>query len=183
MRDDDRLVSLDARRAERSRAARKASLARFKPSYSLAVWLALLTFAVLTYLAFGRSGAVITADMSAGMHTGGISECGLIRRTCLVDGDTGWQDGTKWRLQNIDAPEMDDKAQCSAEREKARTSLARLIELMAGGYIIKSSGRNDRYGRALVDITLRDGRNVGQVLMAEGLAQPWPNTGNVWCDF
>jgi endonuclease YncB( thermonuclease family) len=25
--------------------------------------------------------------------------------TCLVDGDTGWERGVKWRLLDIDAPE------------------------------------------------------------------------------
>lgn len=115
------------------------------------------------------------------LQAGGIKECGLIRRTCLVDGDTGWQDGIKWRMQGIDAPEVDDKAECGAEREKANASLERLIELMANGYTVKASGRNDKYERALVDVVLRDGRDAGRVLMAEGLAQPWPNQGNVWC--
>jgi hypothetical protein len=27
-----------------------------------------------------------------------------------------------------------------------------------------------------------DGRDAGDVLMAEHLAQPWPNRGNVWCE-
>lgn len=36
--------------------------------------------------------------------------------------------------------------------------------------------------RALLSIGLADGRDAGRVLMEEGLAQPWPNVGNVWCE-
>src|SRR5262249_2810979 len=28
------------------------------------------------------------------------------RATCLVDGDTGWEGGLKWRLSAVDAPEI-----------------------------------------------------------------------------
>ncbi|MEN3793937.1 hypothetical protein [Fulvimarina sp. MAC3] len=38
-----------------------------------------------------------------------------------------------------------------------------------------------RYGRALVSIQLSNGRDAGQTLIDEGLAQPWPNSGNPWC--
>lgn len=72
-------------------------------------------------------------------------------------------------------------AECESERLKAVASLQRLTELMAPGYSIKGSGKSDRFGRALVDILLDDGRNAGVTLMSEGLAQLWPNTGNVWC--
>ena len=40
----------------------------------------------------------------------------------------------------------------------------------------------DPHGRALVDIELPDGRDVSRILLKEGLAQPWPNRGNMWCD-
>ncbi len=115
------------------------------------------------------------------LHTGIVTECGLFRRTCLVNGDTGRQDGIKWRTHAIDAPEPDTKAGCGAEQEKAKASLARLKALMADGYTIKPSVQNDRFGRALVDVVLRDGPDAGFVRITEGLAHPWPNTGNVWC--
>ncbi|WP_185982578.1 hypothetical protein [Aureimonas mangrovi] len=51
---------------------------------------------------------------------------------------------------------------------------------MSGGYTL-SGGDYDRYDRRLVEITVADGRDAGSVLLEEGLAQPWPNSGNPWC--
>jgi endonuclease YncB( thermonuclease family) len=102
--------------------------------------------------------------------------------TCIVDGDTGWENGVKWRYLAIDAPEMPKHAECKAEGKRAIQSRDRLRELMAGGYTINWSGDKGRYGRQLVTVTLADGRDAGNVLLSEHLAQPWPNRGNVWCD-
>lgn len=181
MMGDNEPVNLSSRRKEEERANRVATVQRWAPSRAVMAWTALLSVAAVTHFAFGWGSDVQRADMSATLQPGGIKECGIIRYTCLVDADTGWQDGVKWRLLNIDAPEMDRKAECAAEKEKAEAALQRLRELMADGYTIKNSGRKDRYDRALVDVMLRDGRDAGNVLMAEGLAQPWPNSGNVWC--
>jgi len=54
---------------------------------------------------------------------------------------------------------------------------------MAGGYRIQDGGQKDRTSdrRSLVRIILADGRDAGQVLIRERLAQPWPNRGNIWC--
>jgi len=46
------------------------------------------------YFLFGQGRSFNQASTGA-MQAGGIKECCLIRRTCLVDGDTGWQDGIK----------------------------------------------------------------------------------------
>lgn len=100
--------------------------------------------------------------------------------TCLVDGDTGWERGEKWRLLDIDTPET-DRAECKAEYARGKEALARLRQLMAGGYGFEWDGRMDRSKRKLVRVILSDGRDAGQVLLDENLAQRWPNKGNVWC--
>lgn len=101
--------------------------------------------------------------------------------TCVVDGDTIWQDGVKSRLLDIDAPEM--SGDCQAEKLRAQEATVRLIELMSAGYQIDDSGEKDRTSnrRSLIRIKLVDGRDAGDVLMREGLAQRWPNVGNIWC--
>ena len=101
--------------------------------------------------------------------------------TCIVDGDTGWEHGVKWRYEAIDAPEMPEHASCPTEARKAIQARDRLRELMGQGYRINWSGRSGIYHRALVTITLSDGRDAGEVLLKEGLAQPWPNHSNPWC--
>ncbi|TPW31186.1 thermonuclease family protein [Pararhizobium mangrovi] len=101
--------------------------------------------------------------------------------TCLIDGDSGWQDGVKWRYAAIDAPEMGSHASCPREKRLAKQSRDRLRALMADGYTVNDTGETGYYGRKIVTITLADGRDAGDVLMSEGLAQKWPNHGNPWC--
>lgn len=102
--------------------------------------------------------------------------------TCLVDADTGWERGVKWRLLDIDAPEI-SKPECRRELAIGNQATRRLQQLMARGYQIADSGRKDRTSdkRSLVRVILPDGRDAGQVLIKEGLAQAWPNRGNKWC--
>lgn len=100
--------------------------------------------------------------------------------TCIVDGDTGWENGMKWRLVDKDTPELSHPA-CNREYRLAVRARDRLIQLMSEGYVVEPSGGTGRYGRQLVRIRLSSGEYAGDVLMREGLAQPWPNTGNVWC--
>lgn len=100
--------------------------------------------------------------------------------TCVVDGDTGWENGMKWRLVDKDAPELSRPA-CNREYHLAVRARDRLLQLMSGSYVVEPSGGTGRYGRQLVRIRLSSGEYAGDVLMREGLAQPWPNTGNVWC--
>ena len=52
---------------------------------------------------------------------------------------------------------------------------------MADGYAIEWTGAADRYGRQLVTVRLEDGREAGEVLVAEGLSQRWPGKSGVWC--
>jgi endonuclease YncB( thermonuclease family) len=102
--------------------------------------------------------------------------------TCIYDGDTGWQDGVKWRLKDIDAPEIGRKtADCRTEQRKGIHARDRLRKMMARGYTIVNTGRDDSAGFALVHIRLEDGRDVGLQMLSEDLVQASPNTGNVWC--
>ena len=101
--------------------------------------------------------------------------------TCLVDGDTGWESGVKWRALDVDTPEI-GYAECATEKRLGIAARDRLRQLMAGGYKIEWNGSKGYYGRALANIRLADGRDAGQVLIKEGLSQPWPNEGNRWCN-
>ena len=136
-------VDLSEHRKKKQHAERVHSLQRLIPSRRALCWTTVIGAVIAGYFVFGGGRSFNQADIG-GVHAGGIKECGLIRRTCLVDGDTGWQGGVKWRMLNVDAPEMDDKAECDAERQKARTSLDRLMALMAEGYSIKPNGKNDK---------------------------------------
>ncbi|MCD2177329.1 thermonuclease family protein [Rhizobium sp. C1] len=100
--------------------------------------------------------------------------------TCVYDGDGIWIKGVKMRLKDIDAPEIQHH-ECARELQLGIRARDRLAQLMNGGFDVDYTRKKGFYGSELVYVILRDGRDAGQVLISEGLAQRWPNTGNVWC--
>jgi micrococcal nuclease len=105
--------------------------------------------------------------------------CGSGRRVnCVVDGDTFWLDGEKYRIANIDTPEI--KGKCSAEHTTALRARQRLAEMVENRPIqIRASGK-DRYGRTLVLVADASG-DIGNRLVGEGLAEVWGGDFIDWC--
>lgn len=103
------------------------------------------------------------------------------RITCVVDGDTFWLDGSKIRIADINTPEV-GSPQCEAEAVLGRKASRRLAELLSGGaFDLRTADRDeDQYGRKL-RIVERDGRSLGQMLVAEGLAHEWRGRRESWC--
>ena len=103
------------------------------------------------------------------------------RIDCVVDGDTIWLSGTKIRVADINTPEI-SSPKCAAERRLGQRATLRLQALLeAGPFELRADGRDeDRYGRKL-RILMRDGRSLGDVLVAEGLAHPWNGRRESWC--
>ncbi len=108
---------------------------------------------------------------------------GLASAIRVVDGDTVVIDRETIRILNIDTPEIRD-AKCDAERRLGLIAKRRLSELLAGGSIdIRRGDGNrmtDRYGRTLAVISVR-GSDVGEKLIADGLARPWKGKRQPWC--
>ncbi|MCA1869389.1 thermonuclease family protein [Agrobacterium genomosp. 3] len=109
--------------------------------------------------------------------------CGKgFRVTCVVDGDTLWLNGQKIRIADIDTPEISSPG-CRAEAQRGERAANRLVELLNKGPVaIRSVGDRDvdRFGRAL-RIVLVNEQNVGDFLIAEGLARPWEGQRQSWC--
>ncbi|WP_427452149.1 thermonuclease family protein [Litorimonas sp. WD9-15] len=104
----------------------------------------------------------------------------------VVDGDTVWAEGVKYRLIDLDAPEQHNNPshgfKCEAERIHAEAATARAKELLLDQPIrILTEGKPDRYGRTLAKLQLPDGRIFGDVLIAEGLAVRWTGEKHDWC--
>jgi endonuclease YncB( thermonuclease family) len=98
-----------------------------------------------------------------------------------VDGDTFRLDGQAIRIVGLDAPEM--HARCEAEYLGAVRARARLAELLQGGVVITRRG-TDLYGRTLAIVRDLEGRDVAQVMIAEGLARSYDGRTRrqTWCD-
>lgn len=118
-----------------------------------------------------------THAIDANFHTCNAS----VRITCVVDGDTFWLDGTKYRIADINTPEV-SSPQCAREAQLGRRATERLTQLLnAGPFTLARTDRDeDRYGRKL-RVVQRDGRSIGMALVAEGLAEEWRGTRKFWC--
>lgn len=98
----------------------------------------------------------------------------VLSQPVVVDGDTLRDGETRYRVENIDAPERGHRAQCPEERALAETANAYLTSWVASAdqVVVVPIGRTDRYGRPVVRVQI-DGVDLGERLMARGLAQPW----------
>lgn len=113
-------------------------------------------------------------------HTFGV--CGMVRKTCVVDGDTIWLEGVKIRVADIDTLEI-SQPRCDYEYElgiKARDRLVTLLNQGEFSAVPIGNRDEDQYGRKL-RVLMRDGRSLGDQLVAEGLARTWTGRREPWC--
>ena len=107
----------------------------------------------------------------------------------VTDGDTfrarveiwpGIETVTAVRIRGIDTPEL--RGKCQAEKDKAIAARERLRALLAAGPVQLFHVEPDKYsGRVDATVTV-NGRELGQVLVSEGLARPYTGgTRQGWC--
>lgn len=114
--------------------------------------------------------------------TGSFGLCGAPpHRDCVIDGDTFYLGRQSIRIADIDTPETRG-ARCAYEAALGNRATHRLHALLnAGPFQLQAGSRDaDRYGRKLRTV-IRDGRSLGHVLVAEGLARPWTGRRLPWC--
>lgn len=156
----------------------------------LAVLVASAAFLVISLMP-GHAATALLAPTAIGVRTapGGAEEgtgpdLRILRRPHAIDGDTLRDDATgeRFRLTGIDAPERAQGARCPAEAALAQRATQAARKAIQGARLVQArlSGRNDRYGRTLASISL-DGRDLGQVLLDQGLARPWTGRREAWC--
>jgi micrococcal nuclease len=98
-----------------------------------------------------------------------------------IDGDTVAEGAVHLRLENIDAPETGERAECDAERMLGEVASRRMAALLAAGPVtIRRTGRIDKYGRPLARVSAA-GRDLGAVLIAEKMAVAWAGRRHDWC--
>jgi endonuclease YncB( thermonuclease family) len=83
--------------------------------------------------------------------------------TCVVDGDTWWRNGVKYRMACVDAVEIDD-----IRGIEARDELRRLLG--QANTHVRDLGIKGRYRRSLAIIAVGD-TTAGRILVSKGLAE------------
>jgi endonuclease YncB( thermonuclease family) len=115
----------------------------------------------------------------------------------IIDGDTIRSGGYVYRLVGFDTPETGRNARCAREQTLGTAATRRLTELVRGGghvlarvpcaCVAGTEGTSAcNYGRLCGRLTVQ-GRDVGSILIGEGLARPYvcggtscpPRAG--WC--
>ncbi|OSM06802.1 thermonuclease family protein [Magnetofaba australis] len=101
------------------------------------------------------------------------------------DGDTlRTTDNVKVRLLGIDTPELGDAKRGEAAEPFGERARERAKELVEGQAVTLHHGvrKTDDYKRRLAHVILSDGRSLGEILVAEGLALTyvrWPDIAHV----
>lgn len=136
--------------------------------------------------------SLVTAPMAAAQHViAGPVEAEIVG---VIDGDTvdvrafiwpGHSVETRVRLADVDAPEI-RRVACGAEREAGHAA-RRFVEdlLMPDGepgmrVHIRNVTLGSFAGRVIAGLALPDGRDLGALLLEEGLATPYTARGG-WC--
>ena len=82
------------------------------------------------------------------------------------------------RIFNIDAPAIE--GQCTSESDLVLQAKTRLADLLHGRRVEILRQGADRFGRTLAAIRAH-GRDVGDILVGEGLARTWTGRREPWC--
>lgn len=100
---------------------------------------------------------------------------------CVVDGDTFYLNGDKVRIAGIDAPETHDYG-CASELQLGEQAALQLQALLNSGAVTMTRIDRDRdaYGRLLRNVAV-DGRDVGEALIAAGVAREYGGGRRGWC--
>ncbi|MFG1226079.1 thermonuclease family protein [Xanthobacter wiegelii] len=115
----------------------------------------------------------------------------------VIDGDTIAVGPAHYRLVGFDTPEAGTRARCPAERMLSALATRRLLEIVAAGGLDleevdcrcrpgSAGTKRCNHGRLCGRLTA-NGQDVGEMLLAEGYAQPYyydpyaPRPPARWC--
>lgn len=99
----------------------------------------------------------------------------------VIDGDTFHIGRERFRIMQIDAPEMPAHAHCQREIQLAYQARDYLRQRLVSASVIEVTREDlDRYDRTLGHVRA-DGEDLGEALMGAGLAQRWEGRHAGWC--
>jgi len=100
-------------------------------------------------------------------------------RSCVLNGNTFWYGGEFMRLVTINPP-MPASPACADEASTERAATDRLVDLLNGMEIFVFRYGTDAEGHTLTRV-LVEGKEVGETLISEHLAQPSSAANGPWC--
>jgi endonuclease YncB( thermonuclease family) len=149
----------------------------YKPRALWPMWLLLAAIVpIMAHLYVTRAGPNAPRALEA-------SRVAVTEEITVVDGDTVRHQGQVYRLVGFDTPEKGGLAQCEQERKLAEKATQRLRQLLLSGSADlrrvscecrpgEEGTPRCNYGRLCGSLTLA-GRDVGGILINEGLAHPY----------
>ncbi|MFN0042004.1 MAG: thermonuclease family protein [Alphaproteobacteria bacterium] len=139
-------------------------------------------------LALAVAGFALAGPVHAGDVVPGPVQARVVQ---IIDGDTlivrahiwlGQDVETSVRMSGIDAPEL--KGQCELERTRALASRDHLASRVAGGAVVLTQVRYEKYGgRVLAQVRLPDGTDLAHDMIATGHARSYDGgKRGMWCE-
>ena len=98
---------------------------------------------------------------------------------CVVDANTIYVGGAKYRVAGYAAPEIQHAA-CAAERDRGIAAAVKMVDLLNGGTVTVGAGIRDENGRETHGIEV-DGRGVAPTMLDAGLARREGSASADWC--
>lgn len=115
------------------------------------------------------------AGLPTGRKPGTFYFCTETLENCVVDGGTFWYGRRKIQISGIQAPRI-KQAKCDNERKLGSLAKKRLWEILnTGGVQLASVSGSD------VQVTVGQGRSIGDMLVSEGLARHTSGGKQSWC--
>ena len=131
----------------------------------------------------GPAEPVLVQDSAPARATGAATPFSP-REVRVIDGDTFEFRGETVRIADVDTPEKAPRARCESEAALAEAATRSLRAMVSRASTIElrvlTSRPRDRYGRLLAEVSL-DGVDVGDALVAQGVARPWRGRREPWC--
>lgn len=152
-----------------------------KRNYVLCFCNRIVAVMMLVYLPLAISPVISTSAYAA--QDWPICEDGK-RITCIVDGDTFWKDGIKYRLFDTDTPEIGKRAKCRREHDLAIKATYHLQSAFNSGLLDIIEHGRDLYDRILAEVIV-NGVNVSVLLIREGVGRPYDGSmrdPKYWCN-
>ncbi len=108
--------------------------------------------------------------------------CTETLENCVVDGGTFWYGRKKIQIADIQAPRI-KQAKCDNERKLGSLAKRRLWEILNAGKVQLAAAGSGKAGTSGQDarVTVGEGRSIGDMLVAEGLARRGADGKRGWC--